>query len=336
MRTFTLGLLAAALLTAVAATPAVATPRGVNGQIAFNRPDPLIGDHAVYTINPDGGHERRLVDFSLSGPNWSPDGTRIAGCCTPLGDSHSASTIIDVDHGGVVALPKPDPANIDAYCGLWSPDGARLACETGGVSDDRRNGVYTIRASDGGGLQRLTYNPGGLDQPGDFAPDGKRLVFRRFADFALFGTPEWQAKSGLYVLNVRANTTRKVAPFFSSVGSWSPQGNEIVFSQRPNFDVHGTLWVVHSDGSDLHEIPEPICGGPVHNPDGTDNQDTHGCVDPVWSPDGTKIVFRRTTPGFGEGGDLYTINADGNGLTQVTHHGDVDIADWGTHPLATG
>ena len=63
---------------------------------------------------------------------------------------------------------------------------------------------------------------------------------------------------------------------------------------------------------------------------------THGCANAAWSPDGRKIVFRRTTPGFGEGGDLYTVNADGTGLFQVTHDGDVDSPDWGTHPLARG
>jgi hypothetical protein len=31
---------------------------------------------------------------------------------------------------------------------------------------------------------------------------------------------------------------------------------------------------------------------------------------------------------------LYTINADGSGLFQVTHGGADDSADWGTHPLA--
>jgi hypothetical protein len=32
----------------------------------------------------------------------------------------------------------------------------------------------------------------------------------------------------------------------------------------------------------------------------------------------------------------YTSNADGTDLTQVTHDGDVEFPDWGTHPLATG
>jgi len=90
--------------------------------------------------------------------------------------------------------------------------------------------------------------------------------------------------------------------------------------------------MVHSDGTGRRELPIPqsFCGGP------TDDPDTRGCVNPAWSPDGRKIVFRQTTPGFGEGGDLYTINADGTDLTQITHDGDVEAADWGTHPLATG
>jgi hypothetical protein len=39
---------------------------------------------------------------------------------------------------------------------------------------------------------------------------------------------------------------------------------------------------------------------------------------------------------LGEGGDLYAVNADGTGLFQVTHDGDVEVPDRGTHPLATG
>jgi hypothetical protein len=324
LRNLTAGSLAVmVLLLAVTATPAAARPSGVNGQIVFGRHDPLLHETVLYTINPDGSHERRLLDLGLSVPRWSPGGARLSSCCSPVGDGHSASTIIDPDDpADYVSLPEPDPANLDIYCGPWTPDGARLACESYGVSDDSLNGIYTIRASDGGNLRQLTSNPRGSDIPGDYAPDGKRLVYSHFPG---------DERDGLYVVNVNGTGARKIAPCCSSPGSWSPKGNEIVISRRAP-DAHSTIWVVHSDGSGLRQIPVAglECGGQNADPD------AYGCTDPVWSPDGKKIVFRRTTPGAGDGGDLYTINADGSGLTQVTHDGDVEFPDWGTHPLATG
>jgi Tol biopolymer transport system component len=119
--------------------------------------------------------------------------------------------------------------------------------------------------------------------------------------------------------------------FVSSLGGWSPQGNEIVLSQRSP-GLHSSLWLVHSDGTDLRPIPLPSrlgCGLPNGTPGSA------GCLDPQWSPDGRKIMFRRNPDGA-DGGDLYTINADGSDPTQVTHDGDAEFGDWGTHPLATG
>ena len=45
------------------------------------------------------------------------------------------------------------------------------------MDDPSRNGIYTIRVSDGGGLTRITADPGGDDIPGDFSPEGDQLVF---------------------------------------------------------------------------------------------------------------------------------------------------------------
>src|SRR5437016_767447 len=54
-------------------------------------------------------------------------------------------------------------------------------------------------------------------------------------------------------------------------------------------------------------------------------------LDPRWSPDGTKIAFA----GYGYAtnyccGDIYTINPDGTGLTQLTNSVDLDdnSVDW--------
>src|SRR5262249_43230304 len=108
----------------------------------------------------------------------------------------------------------------------------------------------------------------------------------------------------------------------NSEGSWSPQGNEIVFSRHVTPDVHTSIWVVHSDGSGLHEInvqPASACGGAFADPDAL------GCNQTAWSADGTKIAFSR-------GGEIYTVNVDGTGLFQVTHAAGSDLPDWGTHP----
>jgi Tol biopolymer transport system component len=321
-----LGSLAVLMTALVAVAPAAARPAGHNGQIAFVRADPLVG-HSVYTVNPDGSHEQQLLSdpVDLNGPHWSRDGGAIVAFAA--GDG-SAAWIVDADTGTHRAIPNPDPGKFNFFfaCSVPSPDFERLACGGGG-EDPSSNGLYTVRASDGGDLRQLTSNTI-EDDLGDYSPDGKRLVYFHFNG--------WD-DTGLEVLKVNGTGTRKIAPCCASGGSWSPQGNEIVFSSGPpatSFEdaFHSTLWLVHSDGSGLHQIPIPesVCGGAFADPD------ARGCVDPVWSPDGKKILFRLTGTGFGEGGDLYTINADGTDMTQVTHDGDVDVADWGTHPLATG
>src|SRR4029078_826808 len=54
--------------------------RGTNGQIAFGRFTPLLGDQQVYVVNPDGVGGARLVqgpnDIGES-PMWFPDGLHV-------------------------------------------------------------------------------------------------------------------------------------------------------------------------------------------------------------------------------------------------------------------
>lgn len=325
----------ALLAVALAAAPAAANPLGHNGRIAFSRFDPLLGDSVLYTVDPDGTHERQLLHLGLGFPRWSPDSTRVAGCCGPAADGHAAATVVNADDpGDHVVLPEADPANRDLYCALWTADGTRLACEGFGVSDTSLNGVYTIRASDGGGVKRVTSNPDGNDQPGDYSPNGERLVISRFAPCCP-PLEEFIAKSGLFVVNVNGTGARKVAPCCGSLGSWSPQGNEIVFSRHVTEDVHSSIWVVHADGTGLRQINVAVRAGQF--PCGAPNSDptAGGCFSPRWSPDGRKIVFVRGDPDRGLGSDIFTVDADGSHLTQLTHDGqDNNDPDWGSHPLA--
>jgi Tol biopolymer transport system component len=313
---------AVAASAAFTAKPAGAKSPGPNGQIVFARFDPALGDTVAYTINADGTHEQQVPTPAVTAelPRWSPDGTRLVlQCCD------SSAFILNPDTGSSVSLPMTDP-NLFTPCGVWSPDGSQLACEAGFI-DPSRQGVWTIRSSDGGGLTQITSNPGGDDSPTSYSPDGKRLAFTR------------QSPDGSLVLDtVKLDGTglRQLTPTGMDIqfgtGAWSPQGNEILFSARAAEGVYRTLWIVHSDGSGLHQLTIGGCGGPFSDPTG------RACLDPTWSPDGQKIAFSLFDAATGER-DIYTVNVDGTGLFQVTHgdsallfEGD-EAPNWGTHPL---
>jgi len=309
--------LLAVAVAAMAALPAAARPPGTNGQITFARFNPTLGDTQVYVVNPDGSGQRLVQAPTDTGecPTWFPDGAHIATCGAP--DRPGGSRIINPDDGTFREIDGQYPGLFNP-CTNPSPDGTLLLCETFS-EDGSQNGIHTIRTSDGGGLTPITSVPGGDDIPGDWSPNGKRIVFLRTTVDALF------------VINTNGTGLKQITPAgldFSSFGSWSPQGNEIVFSQHVTPDVHSSIWVVHTDGSGLREInvqPASACGGANADPT------AKGCNQPTWSPDGTKIAFIRSFHNIVEG-EVYTVNVDGTGLTQVTHAPGVDGVDWGTHP----
>jgi Tol biopolymer transport system component len=312
-----------ATFAALTALPAGASPRGVNGQVAYDRTDFATGDSSVYTANPDGSHEQLLV-ANTSGPSWSHDGTKLAMPDLTDDGRHGTATV-NADGSDYTQLPINDPAlNVGCFGGAWSPNDAQLACEGWDDSNSARNGIYTLSAADGSDLTRLTTNPlGGGDEPGAYSPDGKRIVFLR--------RDQNQDGVGLFVVKTNGTDLRQITPPGTLIqsgndGDWSPQGNEIVFSRHVTADVRGSIWVIHADGSGLREIHVQglPCGGSQFDPNG------FGCHGVHWSPDGGKIIFAANSPATGR--NIYTANADGSGLTQVTHDGGDDDPSWGTHP----
>lgn len=298
---------------------------GPNGRIAFARFDPALGDTVTYTANPDGSDQQQLFFSGPSGaPRWSPDGAHvsIAAACTD-GTQTCAATIVDPDSGTFRQLKWPDPT-LETDCGVWSADGQQLACESFGVADPSRNGIYTIRTSDGGGLTRITSNPDGDDNPGDYSPNGKRMVFLRSTE---------SGSVGVFVVKLNGSGLRQItSPGFVIDGeqnpSWSPTGNKILFTNRSAPDHRRAIWVVNADGSGLHQLPiTPACGGPFSDPESI------ACFQPRWSPGGRRIVFTRTSAN-GSQEDIYTVNADGSGLARVTTSGVASQPDWGTHPVS--
>jgi Tol biopolymer transport system component len=309
------------LALAVGAGVAGARPPGTNGMLTFARFNPALGDTQVYVVNPDGSHERLVQGATDTGecPKWFSDGAHIATCGSPaLG---GGSRIINPDDGSFRDVGGQEPGLFNP-CGIPSPDGTLLLCETFS-EDGSQNGIHLVRASDGGGFRQVTSIPGGDDVPGSWSPDGNRIVFHRFGP---------DSDEGVYVVNINGTGLKQILPAETRAGialDWSPQGNEIVFSRRlPG--VHSAIWFVHSDGSGLRPLnvqPASACGGANSDPS------ADGCLAATWSPDGTKLAFAKGQ-NIDVDGNIYTVNVDGTGLTQVTHAGGSGSPDWGTHPLA--
>jgi Tol biopolymer transport system component len=314
----------AAGLVAVAA-PAGASGR-VNGQIVFGKEDAPDGDTHVFTINPDGTHERRMYRGIAGCSTWSPDGTKVLlGCVFDAGDLVRPA-IVDPEGHHFTLLNNPDPT-LNLFCYPWSPDGLRLACEGSDDTDPARDGIYTVRAADGGDLRRLTTNPYGTffccpvrnsdGFPGSYSPDGSQLLFTRYNQ---------QGQSALFIVNVDGTGTRQVTPWGlgGTNGNWSPTGDWIVFNPNDSSRAQGQLFLVHPDGSGRHSI----------------DIDTNGlgyyAKEPSWSPGGTRIVFVMYGGSVEGWPDVYTVAPDGSHLSRVTRSPVTEnIPSWGTHPAVT-
>ena len=268
----------------------------------FNRGDVGAGDGTLYTMKTDGSDVTLLDERGASNARWAPDGSTISFFCC---DNGMAAHFVDPDTKDFRETAPPDPA-LETNCGFaWSPDGKRLLCESYGVDDPKRNGIYAIRVSDGRGLTRITSNPGGGDIPGDYSPDGKRLVFVRSKN---------DRPVGIFVINIAGSGLRRLTPKnmildeSGFAGSWSPS-DDILIVAHEGAGGPKRIWIVNVDGGAPRPLPIKLTC-------------EFGCYSPSWSPDGKSIVFVRSN---GSGENIYTINADGTDPHQLSAG---DNPDW--------
>jgi dipeptidyl aminopeptidase/acylaminoacyl peptidase len=271
--------LAALLATAAAAS---ATPPGINGLIAFERP---AGTGEITSMTATGLNVTPLTDTpeQNSDPAWSPDGTRIA--FTSRRDGGDAEIyIMNADGSNEVRFTTRSGTDEQP---TWSPDGSRIAW----VSDQFGNTDIVSANLSGGEFRQHTSNGAFVDTEPEYSPDGSLIAFRsnRSPNGDIFvvaagGGPE----AG--IRQITSNAATDASP------TWSPDGSRIAFtSGRSGND---DIWSVASGG--LESGPLQITTDPAVE------------RDPSWSPDGARIAFASS-----RGGGTQHIWTTGSGGAEV-------------------
>jgi len=282
------------------ASPVTGDPT-LAGRLLFSRFDE--NTHTFLSTHTSRADGRTETEVDMPGPEgggrWSRSGNDIA-VMTVLSDDRIGTAIIKPDGTVERVLEIPD-ATLNLVCTVWSPDNQRVACEGWDETTLSREGIYTVRSSDGGGLVRLTKTPANLvDLPGDYSPDGTLFLFKRSADEfpgPLMVVPTAGGRPPLALSDLTVEDP----------GRYSPDGKTILTSST------GRIVLLSADtGREIGQLEQP----------GT------SLFGPVWSPDGGHIAYSGATSG--PYADIYTSLPDGTDQRRVTSTAENEIrVEWG-------
>lgn len=161
------------------------------------------------------------------------------------------------------------------------------------------NRMYIINA-DGSGLTPIAEDS--LNAEPEFSPDGNKIVFTRLTSYDTFS-----AYYQVFVTNSDGTGMTQLtdSPEFKRSPHFSFDGNKILY-QSYGDDLMSYLYVMNADGSDDRDIG--LLGHRDRFPEA------------FFSPDNSKIVFTaRGTNGPSAPDDIYIINVDGTGRTNLTN-----------------
>ncbi len=237
-------------------------------------------------------------------------------------DGNSEIYMMNADGSNPVNLTQN--AGFD-FSAAWSPDGTKVAFVS---NRDGNNEIYVMNA-DGSNPTNLSQNPYSDTYP-VWSPNGAKIAFqtgRESTPLVLSVTPKLiPTTHNLEVFVMNADGTGQInvsnSSSYDGYPSWSPDGEHIVFeTDRDSEQGMVLLSIVPGDlGREIYRV-EADGANPTNL---TYSPEDDGF--PVWSPDGSKIVFVSARNG---NWDIYTMNPDGSGQTRLTYNSADDyMATW--------
>jgi TolB protein len=339
----TLGALTASWLVVV---PAAAQETAPDGTLVFASSglwdiNPA-GDYDVFRMNADGTELVNLTETEAdqhdgpqdTQPRWSPDGSRIVWTSTRDGGWDTEIWAMDADGTNQVALTQNEAPD---YAPAFSPDGTKVAWSV----DDQEFFDFDIWLMDADGSNQhnvLNESPEEL-QWHEWQPDwtaGGRLVFSGTEFIEAGGDGELDGAYYKIAAMDADGTNRETlsdlldpvdgVPNHDEQPAVSPDGAWIAFGQNKQPEQDWDIVVIRtSDGAQFNLT----------------NSYPQVELFPMWSPDGTKLVF---TANAGEDGqmDLFYIDvadfstggtttarvAATAPLHRLTEVGGIQSADW--------
>jgi len=194
----------------------------------------------------------------------------------------------------------------------WSPDGRQIAFtrnEDVGESTTFTDDDVFVMDADGDDVRQLTPEADGQmsGQP-TWSPDGDHIVFMRGQSVHSAVPSKFGA---LYVMRADGSDVRRLTTGPDTAPAWSPNGRDIAFNRGENLSsftrANEDIWVVDSGGGELRRL-------------------THTAryfeTAPAWSPNGSRIVFARSTfqTQFDGKEALYVMSRDGSGERLLLAH----------------
>ena len=276
-----------AILEQFTGSPASAALPGRNGPLVIARevlqPPGSDPSFDIFRVRRDGSNPVQLTTNILSDedPAWSPNGKRILfereNDTLPTGgyDVYEMNAkgeeefIVQGYEGGA------DPA--------WSPDGKSIVF----INDDGDVATLSLVNPNAEPVTVAT-NPNGdplfwwASDP-KWSPDGRRIAF----------TAEEDQSAYLEIVNKNGANRRRLELALLIYGlDWSPSGNRLALG------MYGPLtrgWADSSRGSQIYTM-NPDAPHPKKSVRPITKSSRSGIskYDPVWSPDGNKLMFYRT------------------------------------------